>query len=75
MAWRAPRKLGFRKENFGEALCPASLAGLIANLVVANFDHRRRQVPRPGMACDRIVNMVGRRVGLVDADGQSRVGL
>ena len=75
MAWRAPRKLGFRKENFGEALCPASLAGLIANLVVANFDHRRRQVPRPGMACDRVVDMVGRRVGLVDADGQRRVGL
>ena len=64
-----------RKKNFSEAIRPASLAGLVANLVVANFDHRRGQVPRPGMTGDRVVDVVGGRIGLVDADSQRRVGL
>ena len=76
MACRARREPGARgKKNFGEAGCPASLAGLVANLVVANFDHCSGQVPRPGVTGDRVVDMVGRRIGLVDADGQRRVVL
>ena len=64
-----------RNENFGQPIGPASLAFRIVNLVVANFDHRRRQTPRPGMAFDRVIDLVGRRIGLVDADGQRGIGL
>ena len=63
------------KENPSQAVSPASLAGVFADLVVANFDHRCRQVLRAGMPLDRVVDIVGRGVGLVDANRERRVGL
>ena len=63
-----------RRENIGEPVRPFPLPGFIANLVVANFDHRRRQAARAGMPLDRVIDLVGRRIGLVDADGERRVG-
>ena len=62
-------------KDLSEPVCPAQLSGLIADLVIANFDHGRRQVVRFGMAAQRVVDPVGRRIGLVDADRERRVCL
>ena len=59
----------------GEPVRPSSLAGSIADLIVANLDHGRRQAARVGMALDRIVDLVARRIWRVDANGERRVGL
>ena len=63
-----------RNEKIGQPVRPVSLAGLVADLIVANFNHGRWQVPLPGMAADRVIDLVGRRIRLVDADGERRVG-
>src|SRR5262245_52119449 len=63
------------KKNAGQTVRPFSFAVAIADLVVANLDHHRGQGARPGMPLDRVIDLVPRRVGLVDADRKGRVGL
>ena len=47
---------------------PISAARLVCDLVVADFDHRAGQPARARMPFQRVVDAVGRRIGLVDAD-------
>ena len=51
------------------------LAGFVADLIVANFDHDRRQASRARVAFDRVIDLIGRSIRLVDADGERRIGL
>ena len=61
-------------ENSGDSVRPSSLAGSIADLIVTNLDHGRRQAPRMGMALDRIIDLIARRIWRVDANGERRIG-
>ena len=47
-------------ENSGEPVRPSLLAGSIADLIVTNLDHGRRQAARVGMARDRIIDLIAR---------------
>src|SRR6476660_1730244 len=64
-----------RSENIGEPVCPVFLAWLVTDLVVANFNHGRREAPRAGVSLNRVIDLVGRRIGFVDANSKRGVGL
>ena len=62
-------------QNLTETVCPLMLAAFVADLIVANLDHDRRQASWARVAFDRVIDLIGRSIRLVDADGQRRIGL
>src|SRR6185295_17569429 len=62
-------------QNLRQPVRPTPLAGIIADLVIANFNHDRRQAAWARMAFDRVIDLIGRSIRLVDADGERGIGL
>ena len=63
------------KKNGSQTVRPFAFAVAITDLIVANLDHDRGQGARAGMALDRVIDLVPRRIWLIDANRKGRVGL
>jgi len=62
-------------ENIRQPVRPTPLPFRLANLIVANLDHDRRQAAWARMTLDRVIDLIGRSIRLIDADGERGIGL